>query len=593
MEKIDLTKCYEELDESIKKDDHTEALNISTKILNSYPNEKEAFKAKITALISLSKGEDLVKLLEETKEAETTYKLEYAYALYEKKDFSKAVSVLSKGEQTPQMKVLLAQCHNKMGNFSKSYELYKEIVQSKGNEIENETDLLSNYFAAYALSKAKDNEFLKPLCKYVASWECYYNYALICLMNGNYKDCFDTLKRSKEDFPNMDDEFNLLKNLHLNLFIVQTALDGFEINKYTDINAKYEKFFETSVKNEKMTPYFYNNYLNVKKDKDSVNETIKKIDTYLKSEDLYPKEKNILLKNKINFLIRGNKLTEANDALNEALKEKENTEDVDFLLMKTYLVYKNEKEKFDDIVSKATQPEPHLLAIQLMLGSINSKSYEQIHLKILNFVSQFRDFCLNYHFLSFFIGFYNAKKLKDYLKEFIRNFKNPQEIFDHIDNREKSQLLLVKIASSFYSIGQYEESSKFYDFVINKYDITDKEIQISLIQAMAHIDLNKSEEIRRKIDETPIDLSNEHMNSLLTELFLKFKKPAQQNKEKKKKKRKIRYPKNFDPKNPGLAPDPERWLPKLQRKKYRNLAKNKLAYQGAVADNKATTAKFK
>ena len=60
MEKIDLTKCYEELDECINKDDHTEALNISTKILNSFPNEKEAFKAKITALISLSKGEELV-----------------------------------------------------------------------------------------------------------------------------------------------------------------------------------------------------------------------------------------------------------------------------------------------------------------------------------------------------------------------------------------------------------------------------------------------------------------------------------------------------------------------------------------------------
>ena len=292
-----------------------------------------------------------------------------------------------------------------------------------------------------------------------------------------------------------------------------------------------------------MTPYFYNNYLNVKKDKDSVNETIKKIDSFLKNDDLYPMEKNILLKNKINFLIRGNKLTEAN----EVLKDNKNVEDVDFLLMKTYLSYKNEKDKFDDIISKETKPELHLLVIQLMLGSINAKSYEQLHLKILNFVSQFRNFCLNYHFISFFIGFYTAKKLKDYLKEFIRNFKDPQELSEHINNREKSQLLLVKIASAFYSSGQYEESSKFYNFVINKYDITDKEIQISLIQAMAHIDLNKSEEIRRKIDETPIDLSNEHMNSLLTELFLKFKKPAQQNKEKK---RKIRYPKNFDPKNP-------------------------------------------
>ena len=94
MEKIDLTKWYEELDESIKKDDHTEALNISTKILNSYPNEKEAFKAKITALINLSKVEELIKLLEDTKEAETTYKLEYAYALYEKKDYPKAINVL-------------------------------------------------------------------------------------------------------------------------------------------------------------------------------------------------------------------------------------------------------------------------------------------------------------------------------------------------------------------------------------------------------------------------------------------------------------------------------------------------------------------
>lgn len=30
----------------------------------------------------------------------------------------------------------------------------------------------------------------------------------------------------------------------------------------------------------------------------------------------------------------------------------------------------------------------------------------------------------------------------------------------------------------------------------------------------------------------------------------------------KKKKKHIRYPKKFDPKNPGPEPDPERWLPK-------------------------------
>mmetsp|Transcript_53609 Transcript_53609/g.149138 ORF Transcript_53609/g.149138 Transcript_53609/m.149138 type:complete len:665 (-) Transcript_53609:128-2122(-) len=40
-------------------------------------------------------------------------------------------------------------------------------------------------------------------------------------------------------------------------------------------------------------------------------------------------------------------------------------------------------------------------------------------------------------------------------------------------------------------------------------------------------------------------------------------------KPKKKRKRKIRYPKNFDPENPGPPPDPERWLPKHERSEFK------------------------
>eukprot|EP00439_Symbiodinium_sp_Y106_P075197 s125_g14.t2 len=38
---------------------------------------------------------------------------------------------------------------------------------------------------------------------------------------------------------------------------------------------------------------------------------------------------------------------------------------------------------------------------------------------------------------------------------------------------------------------------------------------------------------------------------------------------KKKRKRKIRYPKGFDPENPGPPPDPERWLPKRERSEFK------------------------
>merc|ERR1711953_695857 len=40
-------------------------------------------------------------------------------------------------------------------------------------------------------------------------------------------------------------------------------------------------------------------------------------------------------------------------------------------------------------------------------------------------------------------------------------------------------------------------------------------------------------------------------------------------KKKRKRKRKIRYPKGFDPENPGPPPDPERWLPKRERTEYK------------------------
>lgn len=52
-----------------------------------------------------------------------------------------------------------------------------------------------------------------------------------------------------------------------------------------------------------------------------------------------------------------------------------------------------------------------------------------------------------------------------------------------------------------------------------------------------------------------------------------------------KRKRKIRYPKGFDPKNPGPEPDHERWLPKWQRSRFKKLAKKRGIYlKGAQGD---------
>ena len=52
----------------------------------------------------------------------------------------------------------------------------------------------------------------------------------------------------------------------------------------------------------------------------------------------------------------------------------------------------------------------------------------------------------------------------------------------------------------------------------------------------------------------------------------------------------IKYPKSYDPENPGLIPDPERWLPKWQRSKYKKYAKKKGKYlKGAQGDAQVDT----
>lgn len=595
VEKIDIQKEYEELEQLIKKGDHSQALIQSNKIILAFPNEIEAVKSKIIAFINLSKYKDLINYIEASK-LQGTYLLEYSYALYENKDYKQSIDFLQKAKSSSpslinSIDILIAQIYHKQGLFVNSYSIYKDILNRKKDNLDLETDLITNYLAAYSLSKANDNEYLKEISRHLNTWESFYNFALIKLRSGQYADYFEISFRMKKNYPKQEDEFNELKEIHLNLHIVQKTLDGFEFGKATTVLSDYDTLLKKGIKYPDLMPYFFNNLLQIKKDKETPNETIKKLEGFLNNESLNKEEKGILLRNKFNYLIRANKIPQATELLSSAFDEN----DPEWLIAKTFLYYKSEKEKFVDLFFKdsalISKPEPNLYAIQIMLASIGTKSFEIVHNRILSFVKQFNTFSFNVHFISFFIGLYQVRRLKDYLKEFIMNYKDPIEISKRIPDQSLLKLIIPKLAQEFYSLGLYNESISFYNFYLDKIDSNNRNVKLLLIESLSHLDISKCDQIRQKIDETMIDLSNEHMNSLLNELFIKFKKPTQKKEKKKvKKKKKIRYPKNYDPKNPGPMPDPERWLPKLQKKKYR--AKSKLAYQGANADNKTTTAKY-
>ena len=592
-EKFDITKAYTELNEAKEKGDHSQILAISNKILNENASEKEAANSKIIALINLGKSEDAVSFIKE-KKFENDFNLEYAYALYDTKKFKESIEIINKGEKNEVKLILLAQNYYKLSEYDKAYEIYKTMIEEKikKEEIENESDLFTNFLACFTMVENKaDQEFFDGLKKYLSSWESYYNYCINYIRKKDIENSFKIMKRVKQEYPKLEDEFNELKDLVLNLYNIQNMFEGFDLNKCSIINKKFETFFKNYVKNQKdkdyikIMPYFYVNFLNYKKDRDSTNEIIKKLDGFLKNKELNlsKEEEKIIIKNKINFLIRANKLKEAEELLKEIKDDKE------YNIYYGLILYKNEKEKEKGIKKvkeeiKTDNPKDDLFILQLMLTSLTSKSIEEFHKNVMDYIKKYKQYCLNEYFISFFIGLYNAKKSQNCLIEFIDEFSNMEELSKNIKDKNILRNIILLIGEAFNKSNKYEKSLKIYEYYINNINKEDKEIKYLMIQSLAHIDIDKADVIRRQIDETEIDLSNENINNLLNELFVKVKKGEKQEKKKKKRKKKIRYPKNFDPKHPGPMPDPERWLPKMQKKKYK--AKNRLAHQGAIEEPK-------
>mmetsp|Transcript_18099 Transcript_18099/g.51558 ORF Transcript_18099/g.51558 Transcript_18099/m.51558 type:complete len:228 (-) Transcript_18099:146-829(-) len=134
-----------------------------------------------------------------------------------------------------------------------------------------------------------------------------------------------------------------------------------------------------------------------------------------------------------------------------------------------------------------------------------------------------------------------------------------------------------------------------YKMYLESVDGSDAEALCGLVKAMASSDPLSAEEYAQRLDLPDyghLDAEELEMQPIPKVAQLLKERGAAATGEvtvvKPKKKRKPRYPKGFDPNNPGPPPDPERWLPKNQRssflksskKRDKNLARGP---QGAVA----------
>ena len=151
--------------------------------------------------------------------------------------------------------------------------------------------------------------------------------------------------------------------------------------------------------------------------------------------------------------------------------------------------------------------------------------------------------------------------------------------------------------------GKEEEAAQLYEQLVKSQGSI--EALVGLVTTVARMDVAKAELYEKQLNALPglkgIDVDSLERTSGVKQVDAPrvgvaetYEEGKNKTKSKKKRKRKPRYPKGFDPANPGPAPDPERWLPKRERSTYRPKRKDKRAAQvrgsqGAVVRDKHDT----
>lgn len=309
-----------------------------------------------------------------------------------------------------------------------------------------------------------------------------------------------------------------------------------------------------------------------------------------------------ILFNKMILLLHRNNLAEARRILKNELKFQERVIDYNYLPIETHLIAKTKNYKdFESKLACFTDQELaensrihcvyYLFQLAVFYNLNNQKRYFEVFNEFLNkfFIPQL-SLPVEMRFLSPVVFTQFAKNVVFYLLRNSNILKNLKEkivaLLDYIEDTN----VVTKVAEGFIEKKDYQVAEKILRDVLQRNPKNEKVIsRLNYIYSviapekindalLPQFDLIRDFNTLRNLENDFMNIIRQH-NTGKVELT-DISKPAEGNpnakkRVKKTKKYRIKWPKNFDFNNPGPRPDPERWLPKYERKKYRKIAMKK------------------
>ncbi|KAL0435428.1 UNVERIFIED_CONTAM: Signal recognition particle subunit SRP72 [Sesamum radiatum] len=614
---VAIEDLFTSLNRHIQRSEFDLAVKVSDQVLSIAPGDEDAIRCKLVALIKNDSIDDALSAIQEfSKKSSMDFSFFKAYCLYRQNKLDEALGSLKEQEGNSAIMLLESQILFRLGKMDACVDIYQKLQKSKIDSLEiNFVAGLVSAGRASEVQGAMDSLRVKP----TSSFELAYNVACSLIERNKYKDAEQMLLSARrigqetlmeENLADDDIEIELAP-LAVQLAYVQQLLgntqEAFEL---------YSSIIKKNLADESSLAVAISNLIALKGPKD-VSDGLRKLDKLIEKGEgpltfhlargldlkLSQKQREAIYVNRMLLLLHSNKLDQARE-LASALPGMFPNSIMPVLLQAAVHVRENKANKAEEILGQLANKSPDKSKIILLARAqiAAAAGHPQIAAESL---LKIQDIQHKPATVATIVS----------LKERAGDIDGADDVFDSaikwwsnaMTEDNKLDIIMQEAASFKLRHGKKDEAARLYEELVKSHGSI--EALVGLIQTAAHTDIQKAESYEKQLKPFPglkgIDVESlektsgaKNTESAPAAGIPEAYEPKNKEKTKKKRKRKPKYPKGFDPANPGPPPDPERWLPKRERSSYRPKRKDKRAAQirgsqGAVVKEAASNVNSK
>ncbi|KAK7793568.1 hypothetical protein R5R35_000404 [Gryllus longicercus] len=580
-----LSSLYAELNRFGQAGESERALKTANKILQQFPDEKEAFHCKVVCLIQLSRFQDGLKAVNNTPKLSSDLDFEKAYCQYRLNQPLQALKTVNEASNvTLRIKELKAQILYRLEKYEECFDAYRDVIKNSDDDYEDERE--TNLSAVVAnLCTENSVKDLPQLREH--TYELSYNSSCKLIAHKQYQEaerklkateklCRETLEEDGSTEEDIDSELGIIK--------VQLAYCLQLQNREKEAQSIYSAALKQKPNDIGLVAIASNNIITINKDQ-NVFDSKKKIKSAtvegLEHKLTTRQRKNIAL-NQCLLTLYTNQADQCQQFCEKLVKTYPDMAAEATLIRAVQLARDSKAKEAASLLDKfsagnqETQLKMKLAAVQLLLSDGDRKEACRI-------LHNMGDSTFKPGIVSALVTLYLADNNRDGASNVLKAA---------VDWYRKNKVstgdlsTLWRQAADFHLRGgEPAVAAKSLEELLRQ-NPSDKKTLAQLVIAYAQFDPAKAQSLSKQLppldfseraaDVDALETSNWMMGTKVIKKAAKVEpSPGQKpetpgdeliQKKKTKRKRKGKLPKNYDP---NVAPDPERWLPRHERTGYR------------------------